>query len=165
MTNSERLIRRDLQAVFDRFPKACLEHLKTNRHRLTRGCYTDGQRGCLMFLLSERLPAEQRIDSRTSLTKFFTGRSGYPACEEPQYQPARWLVRLIDGEFCERYENARHLDWDLVFEVLEQVILARQKLLATHMAGVDLRRRRPGRRGERSARVARDGVRSRRTAR
>jgi len=116
----------DLLYVFGCFPLASLFHLRDNRHRLIRGMYQEDGNGCLFYLLSEPLPPEERIDSRPALTRYFTGRSGYPACEEPGYQPARRLVRLIDGESCPRYEGVSHLSWAMVQECLERAIAARQ---------------------------------------
>jgi hypothetical protein len=119
-------IRNDLRFVLGWFPLECLEHVRANRHRLIRKQYTDGEGGCLFYLLSERFPTPLRIDSKAALTRFFTGRSGYPACETPEYQPARWLVRIIDGEAVERYGGASYLDWDVVIEVIDAVIAERQ---------------------------------------
>lgn len=125
MIQGTKAIKDDLRTVFGYFPLACLLHLRANRHRLIRGKYFEDGRGCMFYLLSEVLPAEERIDRPAALTRHFTGRSGYPACEEPQYQPARWLVRLIDGLACPRYGMISHLSWNTVFRCLERAIAQR----------------------------------------
>src|SRR5215471_13406872 len=87
----------------------CLRHLVGSRNRLIRGHYrlSDG-RGCLMFVLTEPLGRSQ-IRDKSDLTCFFgrergtAGRLGYIAAKDsPEYQPAKWLVRLIDGQICEQ---------------------------------------------------------------
>jgi len=126
-------VRDDLWFVFDFFPTECLHHLLENRHRLIRKQYYDGRgNGCLFYLLSETLPADKRIVSRETLTRFFTGASGFPACESPVYQPARWLVRLIDEQICERvrerYPDVEHLPWSFVMDSVEQYLRQRGAL-------------------------------------
>ena len=85
----------------------CLRHLLRSRERLIIGHYwlPDG-RGCLMSVLTEPLTGA-RIRTRNDLTRFFgrdrglPGLPGYMAAKDsPEYQPAKWLVRLIDGQFC-----------------------------------------------------------------
>ncbi len=131
MTRGMAQVRDDLWFVLDFFPTEALQHLLKNRHRLIRKQYFDGQgNGCLFFLLSESLPPEKRIVSRETLTRFFTGASGYPACEMDVYQPARWLVRLVDEQICdrvrERYPGVEHLPWSLVLEWVEEYLAERQ---------------------------------------
>lgn len=117
----------DLLYVFGMMPWMCLLHLRSNRHRLVRGVYrAKNGRGCLFFLLTELLPAERRIDSRATLTRFFGGDP-----HAPEYAPAKWIVRLWDGMVCEevrqRYGNdIQTLDEDLVFEALEEAIRQRE---------------------------------------
>lgn len=125
-------VRDDLWFVFDYFPTRCLRHVLENRHRLIRKQYFDGRgNGCLFYLLSEQLAADQRIVSRETLTRFFTGNSGYPACEAAVYQPARWLVRLVDEQVCERvksrYPGVDGVTWDYVIECIEQYLRDRDQ--------------------------------------
>jgi hypothetical protein len=116
----------------------CLRHLIDSREQLIAGHYeqTDG-RGCLMFVLTEPL-GEQCIRSRADLTRFFGRERGFPgwpghvaAKDSAEYQPAKWLVRLVDGQFCEqartRYgRSCEFFDYDLVIEVVEQVLVQRE---------------------------------------
>jgi len=132
-------IRNDLLQACSHFPTSCLRHVVTNRGRLIRRAYSDGTGGCLFHLLSETLPPERRIDSKSALTRFFTGQDGAVARELPEYQPARWLVRAIDGDICAtvrgRYGDLDQLDWDLVIEVLQEEIDRRERLeRAAHVA-------------------------------
>jgi hypothetical protein len=115
----------DLRWSFGYFPLASLLHLRENSHRLIRGKFRVEDRGCLFNLLSEVLAPAERIASPAALTRHFTGRSGFPACEEPQYQPARWLVRLIDGLTTPRYGDINFLPWHFVLKCLDAVIAER----------------------------------------
>jgi hypothetical protein len=137
---------RDLVEVMThpRIPNHCLRHLLRSRERLIRGHYQlpDG-RGCLMFVLTEPL-GEWQIRDKGDLTSFFgrergiAGRPRYIAAKDsPEYQPAKWLVRLIDGQICEhvraRYGRACELfDYDLVISVVRQ-ILAQRELVASEL--------------------------------
>ena len=123
-------------------PTRCLRHLLDNHRRLSAGHYelADG-RGCLMFLLTEPLAGRQ-IRSKRDLTRFFgrahgrPGTRGYVAAKDsPEYQPAKWLVRLVDGQFCEqtraRYGRAcEFFDYDLVMDITVQVLAQREVSLA-----------------------------------
>lgn len=127
---------RDLVDVFTHslITPACLQHLIDNHSRLIAGQYVlpDG-RGCLMYVLTESLGAAQ-IRSKGDLLRFFgrthgePGRPGYiAATDSPEYQPAKWLVRLVDGQICERtrdrYRRACELfDFHLVVTVATQVL-------------------------------------------
>lgn len=116
----------------------CLRHLIDSRERLIAGHYElpDG-RGCLMFVLTEPL-GEAQIRSKDDLTRFFgrsRGMMGLPgfvsAKDSPEYQPAKWLVRLVDSQFCEhvraRYGRSCELfDYDLVIAVAAQVLVQRE---------------------------------------
>src|SRR4051812_21475741 len=113
---------RDLIEVMThaRITLACLRNLIDCRERLVAGQYEmpDG-RGCLMFLLTEPL-GEKQIRCKTDLTRFFgrergaVGRRGYVALKDsPEYQPARWLVRLIDGQICEVARSRYGRAWEL----------------------------------------------------
>jgi len=117
----------------------CLEHLIDNRERLIAGHYeSSDDRGCLMFVLTEPL-GEAQIRSKYDLTSFFgreRGFRGWPghvsAKDSPEYQPAKWLGRLIDGQFCEhvraRYGRACELfDYDLVVDVAAGVLAGRAR--------------------------------------
>ena len=118
----------------------CLRNLIDSRERLVTGQYeTPDGGGCLMFLLTEPL-GEQQIRCKADLTRFFgcsrgiPGRRGYVAAKDSaEYQPARWLVRLIDGQICDvarsRYGRACELfDYDLVIAVAEQVLSQREAI-------------------------------------
>ena len=124
----------DLVYIYHQVPLFALLHLRDNAHRLVRDVYqTPDGRGCLMFLLTESLPADRRIDSKQALTRYF-GRKGsgpdYVLADDPFYQPAKWIVRLWDGQVCEgvraRYRDCTDVSDELVLEVLDQVIAERQ---------------------------------------
>jgi hypothetical protein len=116
----------------------CLRHLIANRRRLITGHYElPGDQGCLMNVLTEPL-GHRQIRSKEDLTAFF-GREygwadlpGYIAAKDsPEYQPAKWIVRLIDGQFCEnvraRYGRSCELfDYDLVIAIAVQVLAQRE---------------------------------------
>jgi len=116
----------------------CLEHLIDSRDRLIAGHFElSDNRGCLMFLLTEPLGVVQ-ICTRHDLTRFFGRPRGFPgwpgyvaAKDSPEYQPAKWLVRLIDGQFCEqlraRYGRACELfDYELVIAVARELVRQRE---------------------------------------
>jgi hypothetical protein len=129
----------DLRFALSFFPTEALMHLRSNRHRLIRGAYRRAGKGCLFNLLSEVLPADQHIDTRESLTRFFTGTSGEAVRELPQYQPARWLVRLFDGQDCNgRYGNYRLLEFDDLMDVLD-VLIAERKQVETEATKIERR--------------------------
>jgi hypothetical protein len=119
----------------------CLHHLIACRDRLITGHFElPSGRGCLMFVLTEPLGAGQ-IRSKYELTRFFGRERGFPgwpghvaAKNSPEYQPAKWLVRLIDGQICEqvraRYGRACELfDYDLVIAVAKQILAQRVKVI------------------------------------
>jgi hypothetical protein len=120
----------------------CLRHLIASQHRLIAGHYElpDG-RGCLMFVLTELL-GSKHIRCRLDLTRFFGRERGHPgtpgyvaAKDSPEYQPAKWLVRLVDAQYCElvraRYGRTCELfDYDLVIEVARQVLAEREAVEA-----------------------------------
>lgn len=136
-TISKRKVWDDLNSVFLRFPVRCLQHVLTNRHRLISGSYQDAVgNGCLFYLLSELLPS--KIDSREALTRFFTGAVGYPASESETFKPARWLVRLIDCQICDRVrdrygDDVRNLPWDTVIECLQEHLAIRMQTVERGM--------------------------------
>jgi hypothetical protein len=115
----------------------CLRHLVRSRERLITGHYwlPDG-RGCLVSVLTEPL-AGARIRSRADLTRFFGRERGVPglpgylaAKDSAEYQPAKWLVRLIDGQYCRdirvRYgRSCEMFDYDLVIAVAAQILVQR----------------------------------------
>jgi hypothetical protein len=117
---------------------ACLRHLLASRQRLITGHYQlPGHRGCLMFVLTEPL-GDRQIQSRDDLTAFFgrergaAGLPGYIAAKDSlEYQAAKWLVRLVDGQYCEnvraRYGRSCELfDYDLVITIAAQVLAQRE---------------------------------------
>ena len=127
---------RDLVEVLThpRVTPDCLRHLLRSGQRLITGQYhlADG-RGCLMFVLTEPL-GEWQIRDKGDLTGFFgrergiAGWRGYIAAKDsPEYQPAKWLVRLIDGQICQdtraRYgRSCEFFDYDLVIGVAAQIL-------------------------------------------
>ncbi|MCA9051157.1 MAG: hypothetical protein KDA89_20615 [Planctomycetaceae bacterium] len=121
-------LQEDLRSVFHSFPLSCLYHLRANSHRLVRGTYRDAKgRGCIMYLLSETLPAVNRIDSKPALVSYFAEGKGD---ESPEYQPAKWIVRLWDNSICrsvlERYGPNPRLETEELLNVLDQVIAERE---------------------------------------
>ena len=87
----------------------CLQHLIGSRERLVTGHYElpasglHDRRGCLMFVLTE--PLGEAIRSKEDLTRFFGRPRGLPgspghvaANDSPEYQPAKWLVRLVNAQ-------------------------------------------------------------------
>lgn len=128
-------LQKDLVYVFYSFPLDCLYHLRDNRHRLIRSKYCDEQgNGCLMYLLSEPLPGEQRIRSKTTLINYFS--DGDP--DAVAYQPAKWLVRIWDERICSvvkrRYGEGQKLTADQIMEVLDEVIEERESHAASSVA-------------------------------
>lgn len=131
---------RDLIEVFvhPKITAPCLRHVIANHDRLIAGRYAlpDG-RGCLMFLLTELL-ADDQIRSKGDLLRFFGRSVGEPGCagyraasDSPEYQPAKWLVRLFDGQICEqtrgRYSRACELfGYELAIAVAAQVWAERE---------------------------------------
>ena len=131
---------RDLIEIFahpDITPR-CLRHLIANRWRLVRGTYEQHSgRGCLMNVLTEPL-GKRQVRSKRDLVQFFGrqrgifGWFGYVAAKDsPEYQPAKWIVRLVDGQYCDqvraRYGRSCELfDYDLVIAVAAQVLAQRE---------------------------------------
>jgi hypothetical protein len=119
--------------------RTCLRHLIDQRQRLIRGAYEspDG-RGCLMHVLTERLTPEKQVRNKRDLARLFgrphgrLGMLGYIAPQDsPEYQPAKWLVRLVDGQICRevrrRYgRSAEFFDYGLVLAVASQVLAQRE---------------------------------------
>jgi hypothetical protein len=117
----------------------CLRHLLAERDRLICGRYqTRDGRGCMFAILSEPLGVRQTVKSKKDLARLF-GRShgsswsfGYVAPEHSaEYQPAKWLVRLVDGQICpevrRRYGRSAELfDYELVMAVAGQVLAQRE---------------------------------------
>ncbi len=114
----------DKAVVFARFPRESLIHLRNQFHRLSYGSYAspDGT-GCLFHILSEVLPPNQRIVSRETLTRYFTGGSGGLHRELPSYEPARFLVHAFD----QKRRLARYagftIDQELLWEAVEEALL------------------------------------------
>jgi len=136
---------RDLVDVFTHpgITIRCLRHLLESHQRLIVGRYVlpDG-RGCLMYVLTEPL-GERQIRSKGDLLRFFgrpRGLPGWPghvaATDSPEYQPAKWLVRLVDGQVCEHTRNrygrsCEFFDYDLACGVAAQVLAQREAAEAT----------------------------------
>src|SRR5262245_41086802 len=119
----------------------CLRHLLAERDRLISGRYQAGDgRGCLFHVLTEPLGKGRVVSSKAELGRTFgrpQGRPwsfGYVAGEySAEYQPAKWLVRLVDGQICpevrRRYGRSAELfDYELVIAVAEQVLLQREEI-------------------------------------
>jgi hypothetical protein len=141
---------RDLVDVLSRdaIPLDCLRHLLAHRDRLISGRYhAGGGRGCLFFVLTEPLGRGRHVRSKADLIRLF-GRSqgsrwsrGYVAAQDSaEYQPAKWLVRLVDGQICpevrRRYGRSAELfDYELVMDVAEQVLVQREAAGAQKQPG------------------------------
>ncbi|MCI0362104.1 MAG: hypothetical protein L0211_26785, partial [Planctomycetaceae bacterium] len=111
------------------------------RDRLIGGRYQAGDgRGCMFHVLTEPLGRGRVISSKAELARTF-GRSqgrpwsfGYVAPEHSaEYQPAKWLVRLVDGQICpevrRRYGRSAELfDYELVMAVAAQVLEHREAM-------------------------------------
>jgi len=139
---------RDLIDVFAHpsISARCLRHLIASHDRLIAGRYLlpDG-RGCLMNVLTEPL-GEKQIRSKGDLLRFFScsyGEPGWPgyvaAADSPEYQPAKWLVRLIDGQVCEqtrgRYSRScEFFDYELVIAVAAQILMQREAVASEMLA-------------------------------
>src|SRR5262245_31438262 len=128
----------------------CLRHLLASRERLIAGHYElPGGRGCLMFVLTEPLGQEQ-VRSKHDLTRFFGRDRGLPgmpgfqsAKHSPEYQPAKWLVRLVDSQYCpelrNRYGRSCELfDYDLVMAVARQVLVQRELMELPEPRAIEL---------------------------
>jgi len=127
----------------------CLRHLLAERDRLICGRYQAGDgRGCMFYVLTEPLGASRVVKSKPELARLF-GRSygrkwsfGYVAPEHSaEYQPAKWLVRLVDGQICpevrRRYGRSAELfDYELVMAVAEQVLVQREAVELGHSISV-----------------------------
>ena len=83
-----------------------------------------------MALLSEPLPAEQRINSKETLTKFFTGGYGEEYRQRPEYQWPRRIGRAWDGHMHSipdsRYGDIERLDVVIVLETIREELAARR---------------------------------------
>ena len=129
---------------------ACLAHLIDNRGRLIAGRYRSGNRGCLMYVMTEPLGKKQ-IRSKRDLVRFFgvaRGRPGFfgyvAAKDSNEYQAAKWLVRLVDGQICQhvrrRYGRAcEFFDYYLVIEVARQILAQRLAIERTQRGLVSAR--------------------------
>lgn len=113
----------DLRAAFSSFPRESLVHLRNQFHRLSYGSYAspDGT-GCLFHILSEPLSLNQRIVSRETLARHFTGGSGGFHRELRSYEPARFLVQAFDQKRLARYGGLT-LDQELLWDAVEEALL------------------------------------------
>jgi len=127
----------------------CLRHLLAERDRLICGRYQAGDgRGCMFYVLTEPLGFGHVVKSKPELARLFgkaQGRPwsfGYVAPEHSaEYQPAKWLVRLVDGQICpevrRRYGRSAELfDYELVMAVAEQVLVQREAMELGHSFSV-----------------------------
>jgi hypothetical protein len=102
---------RDALYCLSKFDVACVQHLRENTHRLVRHTYMDEEgNGCIFGILSENLPVHLRIRDRGSLTTWFTGGCGPMYRELQEYQAARYLVRIWDGDR-DHGTEARYESW------------------------------------------------------
>jgi len=136
----ERIVRDLIECFTNRqINDDCLQHLIDSKDRLIAGHYElPDDRGCLMFVLTEPL-GEAQIRSKYDLTRFFgrergfRGWAGYVSAKDsPEYQSAKWLVRLIDGQICEqvraRYGRACELfDYELAIAVAAGILARRAR--------------------------------------
>ena len=76
-----------------------------------------------MYLLTESLPANERITTKESLIRFWTGKSGLNFCSAQNFQPAKWLVRAHDLQPCLRY-HGQTLEFDTLRRILHEVLAA-----------------------------------------
>lgn len=131
-SESEARVKRDLKWAFSYFDMAQLLCLRENLDRLSSSAYVNRAtgRGCIFGLLTWKQSADEQIDRRQRLTKWFTGGNGYPYRELPCYQPARYIVRLFDAEPQERYGNLTGLSRALLAQVLEEVLAERRAIEA-----------------------------------
>jgi hypothetical protein len=93
----------------------------------------------MMFILTEPL-GSKHIRSKSDLARFFGREHGRPgsfrhvaANDSPEYQPAKWIVRLVDGQYCDhvrrRYgRSCEFFDYDLVLAVATQVLAQRESI-------------------------------------
>jgi hypothetical protein len=144
---------RDLVDVFSReaITLDCLRHLLAERDRLIGGRYSAGDgRGCMFHVLTEPLGKGRVVSSKADLARLFGRTSGKPWSfgyvapeHSAEYQPAKWLVRLVDGQICpevrRRYGRAAEMfDYELVMVVAEQVLVQREAVelgLLTRVVG------------------------------
>jgi hypothetical protein len=145
----ERIVRDLVEVMTNRqITDECLRHLIGGRERLIAGHYElSDDRGCLMFVLTEPL-GDAQIRTKHDLTRFFGRPRGFPgwpghvaAKNSPEYQPAKWLVRLIDGQYCEqlraRYGRSCELfDYDLVIAVAREILTQRRAARVPELVAV-----------------------------
>jgi hypothetical protein len=114
---------------------ACLRHLIAHHRRLVGGAFrTADGRGCLVHLLTEQWPPHRQVRSKHDLVALFGrahGKPGTPSYiapqNSPEYQPVKWLVRLVDGQICRRVRArygraAQFFDPELLLAVVRQVL-------------------------------------------
>lgn len=117
----------DAVEAFACFSAREVGHLRDNTDRLVRCVYRDaGGHGCIFNLLSELSGPDGWIDSREKLTRYFTGGCGPDFRERPEYQPARWLVRVWDRQPLARYGQWTGLTAAMVRDLCELSLQLRQ---------------------------------------
>ncbi|MCB1208249.1 MAG: hypothetical protein KDK97_02925 [Verrucomicrobiales bacterium] len=117
----------DALDAFAHFGADRVEHLRDSTHRLIRNHFRDDHGGgCIFHLLSEADGPDGWIHSKESLTRYFTGGCGEAFRHQPQYQPAKWLVRVWDGEKTTRYGNWNAITPAMIHDLCELALLLRQ---------------------------------------
>lgn len=150
----ERFIK-DIRHVLGHFPTRNLVRLRAEVRQggVIRHTYTDDDgRGCVLNVLSRGMPPGMQITDKPSLVRFFTGGFSAAHMGLPEYQPAKYLVKIWDGnpEAIERYGTAVPLSEEVLIEILNQVIRER---IALHEQERQVRTRALERLQTRSARV------------
>ncbi len=116
----------DAVDAFDKFDVDHVEHLRGNIHRLIRGNFNDDSGGgCIFHLLSELDGPGAWIDSKESLTRYFTGGCGEAFRHRLEYQPAKWLVRVWDKQEISRYGRWTNLTREMVHDLCELSLMLR----------------------------------------
>ncbi len=126
---AERIVQ-DLKYVLGHFPTRNLLRLRSmlKKGQVIRGNYVDHTgNGCVFNVLSRGMPEAMQIDSKSSLIQFFTGYKSLRFASLPEYQPAKYFVKLWDGspEAVERYGTAIPLSECELLNVLNRVIQER----------------------------------------
>ena len=117
----------DALDAFAHFGTDRVEHLRDSTHRLIRNSFRDNHGGgCIFHLLTEANGPGAWIDSKESLTRYFTGGCGEDFRHLPQYQPAKWLVRVWDGEKTSRYGNWTALTAAMIHDLCELSLVLRE---------------------------------------
>jgi hypothetical protein len=110
------LIVTDLRQFLNNFSLRSLLNLRYNSHRLLRGAYHEGTRGCFVYLLTE--PWSHPIESKEALIDHFGPK------DAEGYVAPRDLVRAWDGLLVPRYGDVVFTS-ELLMAVVDQEIRRR----------------------------------------